>query len=33
MASKNIRKLPIISDDNVIGMVIASDVALALPEQ
>ena len=33
MASKNIRKLPIISDDAVIGMVIASDVALAIPEQ
>ena len=33
MASKNIRKLPIISGDVVIGMVIASDVALAIPEQ
>jgi len=28
MASKQIRKLPIISDDKVIGMVIASDVSL-----
>jgi CBS domain-containing protein len=33
MASKKIRKLPIISNDEVIGMVIASDVALAIPEQ
>ena len=33
MTSKNIRKLPIISNDEVIGMVIASDVALAIPEQ
>jgi CBS domain-containing protein len=28
MASKQIRKLPIISDDKVIGMVIASEVSL-----
>ncbi|MDH3617693.1 MAG: CBS domain-containing protein [Nitrosopumilus sp.] len=28
MASKQIRKLPIISDDKVIGIVIASDVSL-----
>jgi len=33
MTSKKIRKLPIISNDEVIGMVIASDVALSLPEQ
>jgi CBS domain-containing protein len=33
MASKKIRKLPIISNDKVIGMVIASDVALAISDQ
>ena len=33
MASNKIRKLPIISNDEVIGMVIASDVALVMPPQ
>ena len=33
MISKKIRKLPIISDDKVIGIVIASDIALAIPDQ
>jgi CBS domain-containing protein len=33
MASKQIRKLPIISDDKVIGMVIASEVSLENSEQ
>jgi CBS domain-containing protein len=33
MASKNIRKLPIISVDCVIGMVIASDVDLEIQEK
>ncbi len=32
MASKKIRKLPIISDDKVIGIVIASDIALAITD-
>jgi CBS domain-containing protein len=30
MASKKIRKLPIISDDKVIGIIIASDIALKI---
>jgi CBS domain-containing protein len=33
MTSKKIRKLPIISNDKVIGIVIASDVALKIPDQ
>ncbi len=33
MVSKKIRKLPIISDDKVIGIIIASDIALAITDQ
>ena len=33
MASKKIRKLPIIIDDKVIGIVIASDIALAITDR
>jgi CBS domain-containing protein len=32
MASKKIRKLPIISDDKVIGIIIASDIALKISD-
>ena len=31
MTSKKIRKLPIISENNVVGMVIASDVSMNVP--
>ena len=31
MATKKIRKLPIISEDKVIGIVIASDVSISVP--
>jgi len=33
MASKKIRKLPIISNDKVIGIVIASDITLKIPDR
>ena len=33
MASKKIRKLPIISNDKVIGIVIASDIALKISDR
>jgi CBS domain-containing protein len=33
MISKKIRKLPIISNDKVIGIVIASDIALKIPDR
>jgi CBS domain-containing protein len=33
MASKKIRKLPIINNDEVVGMIIASDVSLTIPEK
>ena len=32
MASKKIRKLPIISDDKVVGIIIASDIALKISD-
>ncbi len=32
MASKKIRKLPIISDDKVIGIIIASDISLKISD-